>query len=109
MIPAIETKSNGFDDYIKYATQYSYLNGVVNYLVNLVIILLLVIAMFVLFSVYDVFGCIGIGYPLFFTVLFIMAMLSFSFLLRVTFESGKFKVGIDQKLHLIVSFQFSWH
>jgi uncharacterized membrane protein len=109
MIPAIETKSNGFDDYIKYATRYSYLNGVVNYSVNLVIILLLVITMFVLFSVYNVFGCISIGYPLFFTVLFVVAMLSFSFLLQAIFESGKSKVGIDQNLHLTVSFQFSWH
>jgi uncharacterized membrane protein (DUF485 family) len=90
ILPSIEIKATGFDEHLKNASRFSYLNGVVIYVVNLVQILLIVFAMFVVFFVYDVFGCISIGYPLFLAVLFVTAMMSFTFLLRAAFESSKF-------------------
>jgi hypothetical protein len=102
ILPSIETKATGFDEHLKNASRFSYLNGVVIYVVNLVQILLIVIAMFVIFAIYDLFCCINIGYPLFFAVLFVPAMMSFTFLLRAAFESSKLRAGIDCDSILIV-------
>jgi hypothetical protein len=88
-LPSIEVKATGILEYIKVASRFSYLNGVIIYAVNLVQILLIVLVMFVIFAIYAVFGCISIGYPLFFAILFITAMMSFTFFLRATFESSK--------------------
>jgi uncharacterized Tic20 family protein len=90
ILPSIKTKATGFDENLKHATRFSYMNGVVVYVGNLVQVLLIVIIMFVIFFVFDVFGCISICYPFFLTFLFVTAMMSFSFLLRATFESSKF-------------------
>jgi hypothetical protein len=71
------------------------LNGVFIYVVNLVQILMIVLAMFLVFSAYNLFGCTKIGYPLLFTVLFVSALISFMFLLRAAFESSKIWFSIN--------------
>jgi hypothetical protein len=90
IVPSIGIKATGFHEHLKIVSRFSYLNGVVTYVVNLIQLLLVVFAIFAIFLVYEVFGCISIGYPLLLTILFITAMMSFTFLLVAMFESSKF-------------------
>jgi hypothetical protein len=94
ILPSIETKATGFDEHLKTTSRFSYLNGIVIYAVNLVQILLIVMVIFVVFAVYNLFGCINIGYPLLLAVLFVTAMMSFSFLLQAAFESSTLRASI---------------
>jgi hypothetical protein len=96
IIPLIETKATGFNEHVKSVSRFAYLNGVAIYVVNLVQILVTVFALFIIFSLYDVFGCIGIGYPLLFAALSATAALSFAFLLQATFESSEFQNSTGQ-------------
>jgi hypothetical protein len=89
ILPSIETKVTGFDGYLKKTTRFAFLNGIINYAVNLVQMLIVVFAMLAIFSRYEVFGCISIGYPVFLSILFSTAMMSLAFLLQAIFESSK--------------------
>jgi hypothetical protein len=95
ILPSIETKATGFDDYLKNVSQFTYLNDVVIYVLNLVQILLIVMIVFTILHIYDVFGCINIGYPLLLAILSAMAMMSLTFLLRAVFDSSKYS-GLGQ-------------
>jgi hypothetical protein len=91
ILPSIETKATGFDEYLKKTTRFAYLNGIINYGVNLVQMLTVVFAMFAIFAIYEVFGCISITFPLFLSILFSTAMVSLAFLLQAIFESSKLR------------------
>jgi hypothetical protein len=95
ILPSIETES---DEHQENALHFSYLSDVFNYVVNLVQILMIVMVMFLVFYVYNLFGCTKIGYPLVFTVLFVMAMMSFMFLLRAAFKCIKAWFDIDRSV-----------
>jgi uncharacterized membrane protein (DUF485 family) len=98
ILPSIETI--GFDVHLENTTRFSYLNGVVVYVINLLQIILIVFVIFVLFLVYNLFDCTSISFPFIFTFLFITAMMSFTFLLRAAIESSESVLKVQQVFKL---------
>jgi hypothetical protein len=88
ILPSVEIKLTGFQENLKNASKYSYLDEVVIYVVNLLQMTIVLLVLIGILIFYGTFDCTQIAYPIVFGLLFLFAMMSFTFFLRTLFNSG---------------------
>jgi hypothetical protein len=88
ILPSVEMKLTGFQENLKNASKYSYLDEVVIYVVNLLQMTIVLLVLIGILIFYGTFDCTQIAYPIVFGLLFLCAMMSFTFFLRTLFNSG---------------------
>ncbi|XP_037819690.1 ATP-binding cassette sub-family A member 3 [Lucilia sericata] len=87
LVPLVEEKQDGLKEFLVIASPLSYLNGVSFYIVRLIMYLIYAIAVLIVASVYNALGIIPAGYAFILILLFILACMSYTYLISVLFNS----------------------
>lgn len=88
--PIVEEKQDGIREILSIATSYSYLNQVSMYILNFLTLLAVVCINMALTAGFDSLKDISIIHPILLSIVFVIALLSFSFFISTFFESGNF-------------------
>ncbi|KAL9874746.1 phospholipid-transporting ATPase ABCA3-like isoform 2-T2 [Glossina fuscipes fuscipes] len=86
IVPLVEEKRDGIKEFLAIATPFSYLNGFAFYIIRLMLYMIYADCVLVLATLYNSLGVIPVVYVFLLVFLFLLSMMSFSYLISVFFN-----------------------
>lgn len=89
VVPLVEEKQNGLKEFLNLVTPMSFLNGLTFFLIRLAWFAALLLFVLILAYCYEALGLIRFFYVAVLFLLYILATMSYAYLISVCFHSGK--------------------
>lgn len=90
VVPFVEEKQNGLKEYLNLVTPMSFLNGLTFFLIRFLCYIAFLVATITFAWKYGALGLVGFQYIFPLYVLYIIANMSYAYLISVCFNTGKF-------------------
>lgn len=91
IVPFVEEKQNGLKEYLNLVTPMSFFNGLTFFLIRFLCYVTFLVVTLMFAWKYGALGLVGFLYILPLYVLYIIASMSYAYLISVCFNTGKFK------------------